>query len=373
MSAADGETLLKACESALSGFYDVDHAVLTGNGTVALSIAYRLMPEGRSKVLLPSVVCPNLIYAAQYAEKEVAFADVLADDATIDPDAVAHVLADGPDIGVVVAVHLYGHAARMDALRDICREHNVLLIEDVAQAMGGRDAKGRLLGTMGDCAVASFGHTKILETGGGGAIITGKESLARKATEIATEIGPEKSGLEHLHACYRRLFYAIWHSGQEDARFYRMFEGFGAYFADMYLYRMEPELAGQIVAAMDELPELIDHRRKLGSLYTHALEQLPGVKLFSVTDGIVPWRFSFLVDAENRDALLEHIRNADFDASSWYPCVANWFTPASGSGERYPVGSRIEKEIINLWVDPTYSIVRVEALVATIREYYEAA
>ena len=84
------------------------------------------------------------------------FCDVLKESGTIDPDLVEDILSKDENIGTVLAVHLFGNAAQMRRLTATCTAHQVLLIEDLAQAFGGRFADESLFGSSGDVSVASF-------------------------------------------------------------------------------------------------------------------------------------------------------------------------------------------------------------------------
>ena len=82
-------------------------------------------------------------------------------------DALASRLKSGARIGAVMPVHLYGQACAMQELKEVCNQYGIPVIEDVAQALGGKDA-GTSLGSMGDSACFSFNANKVLSGMGGG-------------------------------------------------------------------------------------------------------------------------------------------------------------------------------------------------------------
>lgn len=97
---------------------------------------------------------------------------------TLDPAAVERAIT--PRTKAIVVVHMVGHPARMDALRELADKHNLILIEDVAQATGGT-YKGKFLGTWGHLGCFSFDAYKVMATGEGGMITTDDEWLYTRA------------------------------------------------------------------------------------------------------------------------------------------------------------------------------------------------
>lgn len=339
------------------------YCVLTGRGTAALWMAYSLANPERPGVLLPAIICPSPMYTVQYANRKVYFADVRIEDATIDPNQVEIVLNRYPEIGAVVAVHLYGHPAAMTELSKICESHGVLLIEDLAQALGGSGAEGRCFGSMGHVSVVSFGHTKILDFGGGGALLTDDKDLFDEAKTMAESLGPPSSELSALSECYRRLYYTVVECSQHDRAFYRIFHLFPELFKPLYLYNIGARQAQKIHDGLGLLAEEVVNRKNTAELYRKSLEGIAGIRFFSPTGPGVPWRFSFCVNRTIRNHLLQEVRKAGFDISSWYPSIVEWTsTYQMQNGDGFPVAESIEREVVNLWVTKEYGQGRADAL-----------
>jgi dTDP-4-amino-4,6-dideoxygalactose transaminase len=360
---------VEGCEKALAGLLGRKHCVLTGNGTSALRIAYSLSDDARPKVLLPALVCLNPMLAVHYAKRIPVFADVLMQNATIDPEAVSNMLEKDPKIGAVLAVHLYGHSADMNKLGDICAKHKVMLIEDLAQALGGEFPDGRLFGSAGECSVVSFGYSKILDAGGGGAFLTDDDSLDHRARDLSDHLGKKPAEYERLNMTYRKLFYAFWECGQADAEFYRLFDSFPSLFEKGLLYGITDNQARAIQDLLSVLNEEVSHRRKIAELYKNKLKTISEIEFFSPEEGWVPWRFTFRINKERREDLLKKIRLADYDISSWYPRITEW-TPSGRAQKRetFAVANILEKEVVNLWVTGDYDEKKVLSLVKEIKK-----
>jgi dTDP-4-amino-4,6-dideoxygalactose transaminase len=362
------ENILRACEKKIAEYFDRKFCVLTANGTTALMAAYMLTPTTRPKVLMPAIACYNPLMAVHFAGKIPVLADVTEQNATIDPDAVARALSRDGSIGAIVAVHLYGHPAQMQALKTIASHYDVMLVEDQAQAMGGRFDDGTPLGGIGDVSIISFGHTKILDLGGGGAFLTDDLGFHENVREIVENLPEPSSKKEALERAYRRLYYAIWESGQGDSRFYRLFDVFPTLFRELFLFKPTEEIAARIVRGMDKLDSEIEHRGRISSLYFDELRNVAGIRFFQPSRLAVPWRFSFCVDKRLRQPLLTRIRSDGFDISNWYPNLEWWLSSTNtNSANHCPVARRIEKEIVNLWVSKDYSESRARSMAQKIK------
>jgi dTDP-4-amino-4,6-dideoxygalactose transaminase len=361
--------LIRNCEEKLAEKLGRSHCILTGRGTTALWCAYNLTPKKRPKILIPAMVCLSPVFSVYYADCIPVFADVLERDATINPQAVRKLLEEDPEIGAVLAVHLFGFPADMRELNSVCRAHDVILIEDLAQAFGGIDHNGELFGAKGDVSIVSFGHTKILDVGGGGAILTDSDEMASQIRSLYTGLKVPKSDKAELAAQYRTLYYSIWECSKKNSKFLKLFDVFPELFRDLYFSKASESLADKINVAIERLDDEVSNRRRLDCLYREYLGKIPGVTLFNPTGPGVPWRFSFRMDSKNRDLVLDRIRAQGYDASSWYPCIPEWTTPGRAQGKRnFPVAQCLEDEIINLWVSQDYSKEKVKSIANIIHE-----
>ncbi|MEM3008105.1 MAG: DegT/DnrJ/EryC1/StrS family aminotransferase [Nitrososphaerales archaeon] len=109
------------------------------------------------------------------------FADVQEDIFCIDPKEIEKKI--NQLTRAIIPVHLFGHPAEMDAIVKLAKEHDLMIIEDCAQAPGAI-YKGRQVGTIGDCGVFSFQETKNIATGEGGMLVTNDENIAQIARMV---------------------------------------------------------------------------------------------------------------------------------------------------------------------------------------------
>lgn len=164
-------------------------AVGCANGTDALVLILRGLGIGEgSTVVTVSHTAVATVAAIEMTGATPLLVDIDPEHYTMDPDELVAVLEDPPPglppIRAVIAVHLYGQACDLDPMLAACERNGVALIEDVAQAHGGR-LDGRMLGTMGRAAAFSLYPTKNLAAmGDGGVLATGDEALAKRIAAI---------------------------------------------------------------------------------------------------------------------------------------------------------------------------------------------
>jgi dTDP-4-amino-4,6-dideoxygalactose transaminase len=165
-------------EARYAEYLGVGHFALTVSGTYALSAAMIALGLGPGdEVLIPA----HTYMATATAVLTTGAIPVLVDvdeSITIDPQAVE--AAIGPRTKAVVPVHMWGAACNMDAIMDIARRHNLWVIEDACQGVGG-GYEGRRFGSIGDIGAFSFNYYKNMTSGEGGGVSTSDENLAKRA------------------------------------------------------------------------------------------------------------------------------------------------------------------------------------------------
>lgn len=166
-------------EQEFARYCDAEYCIGVGNGLEALHLILRAYGIGRGD----EVIVPSNTYIATWLAVSYAGATpvpVEPDEKTYNIDPLQIEAAITPRTKAIMAVHLYGQPADMDAINDIGRRHGLKVIEDAAQAHGAR-YKGRRAGVLGDAAGFSFYPGKNLGAlGDGGAVVTNDRDLAEK-------------------------------------------------------------------------------------------------------------------------------------------------------------------------------------------------
>jgi dTDP-4-amino-4,6-dideoxygalactose transaminase len=196
----------------LSAYLGVKHVIPCANGTDALQIAMMALGlQPGDEVITPSFTFIATTEVIALLRLTPVFVEV--DPKTFCMDPVALEKAITPKTKAIVPVHLYGHAAPLDEIMAIAKKHNLTVIEDNAQAIGGNyiskneiaSASPRKTGTIGHIGTTSFFPSKNLGAyGDGGAIFTNDDALADKMKMVANH-GQRKRYYYELVGCNSRL------------------------------------------------------------------------------------------------------------------------------------------------------------------------
>lgn len=161
-------------------------AALT-SGTAAIHLALKAAGVEEGDI----VFCPTLTFSATanpiiYQNAIPVFIDSDYETWNMSPIALEEAFEKYPDVKAVIVVHLYGLSADMDKIMEICKKHNVAVIEDAAESLGTY-YKGKHTGTFGDYGIFSFNGNKIITTSGGGMLVSDNEERIAKARFWATQ------------------------------------------------------------------------------------------------------------------------------------------------------------------------------------------
>jgi dTDP-4-amino-4,6-dideoxygalactose transaminase len=292
----------KAFEDALAGYVGTPHVAAVCSGTAALHLACAAAGIGAGdEVIVPAFTFVASAAAPCYVGAKPVLCDVGGPrDFNIDPEDVARRIT--PRTRAVIAVHFGGYAADLGALRTLCDEHGLLLIEDCAQAIGARvDDTGRQVGTVGELGCFSFFSKKQLCVGEGGMVCTKGEELDRRVRLLRS------------HA----LTSSTWdrHRGHDPA--YDVVDiGFN--------FRLDEPRAALGLSRLGRLDDDIAARREVVRAYRERLTGLPGIEL--VFDEQAVERSSHFVfpvllkDRQARDRFRKSLRAKGIQ-TTWYPAL----------------------------------------------------
>ena len=208
------------------------------------------------------------------------FIDTEADSWNMDPVALEKAFELYPDVKLVVSAELYGFPGRIDLIRDICKKHGALLIEDAAEATGAT-VFGKQCGSFGDYSAVSYNGNKIITGSSGGCLLTNNIEVANKARKWSTQAREN----------------APWYQHEEVG----------------YNYRMSNVIAGVVRGQYSYLEEHIARKKAVYERYRDGLKGLP-LQMNPITDGTEPnfWLSCMIID---RDAMCKQVRD---DASALY-------------------------------------------------------
>ena len=323
-------------ETQFAAFCEVAHGVSVSNGTVALHLALHALGIGPGdEVIVPSLTFVASANAVRYTGAVPVFADVDPDTWCIDPDDAARRIT--PRTRAIMPVHLYGHPAPMDAITALAAEHDLIVVEDAAEAHGATVA-GRPVGGLGRIGAFSLYANKIVTTGEGGMLTTDDAALAARCRMLRDHAMPPE----------RRY----WH------------EEIG------FNYRMTNLQAAVGVAQMERVHELVERKRAIADLYLQRLRELPGVTLPAERHGYtnVYWMFSILVEPPfplTRDELIPALRAQGIDSRPFFHPLDT--LPPYRNGHPRPVAMRLSRCGLNLPSSPGLTEAQIVYICSVLR------
>ncbi len=343
-------SLIKEMESQFARRFNRKCCVLTGSGTAAIySLLESLDLKKDEAVLLPGICCFAPAYAAKYAGLKVDFCDVSLADGCLTGKSVTVAIKKNPKIKVVIGVHLYGNVMDINSIEKVCKKYKVLFVEDACQAYGSQ-FNNRLCGSFGDFSILSFGHTKILDAGGVGALLTDHQKIASRVRHRLERIlnkDPRRS--VRLFDDHRQKYYAIqrksWSNTKAKVEFGELWKGC----KDAFIYGIDETVLRKVRALLKREKQIIAHRKKLNLVYSRMLQRRKDIKIIKSKYQVVPWRFSCLINNGNLPQLCDIMRSHGYDTSNWYPNLANMFV--QDYRRKLNNANKFEKNVVNMWVD----------------------
>jgi len=189
-------------ERELAAKVGAKHAAALSSGTAAIHMALKAAGVGKDDI----VFCQDLTFAATanpiiYQNAIPVFIDSNFETWNMDPEALAAAFKKYPEVKAVIVVHLYDLSADLDPILELCKKHNVTLIEDAAESLG-TTYKGKYTGTFGDYGAFSFNGNKIITTSGGGMLVSDNEERIKKVRFWATQARDKARHYQHSEIGY---------------------------------------------------------------------------------------------------------------------------------------------------------------------------
>lgn len=174
---------LEKLAAGLAAKHRVRHVRLCSSGTIAVELALRGLKVGEGdEVVLAAYDFPGNFRAIEAVGARPVLVDLAPGGWTIDAAAIERALS--PQVRAVVLSHLHGSQADMRQIRELAERHGLAIVEDASQAPGAT-VQGRPAGSWGDVGVLSFGGSKLLTAGRGGAVLTQRDEVAQRITIFA--------------------------------------------------------------------------------------------------------------------------------------------------------------------------------------------
>ncbi len=303
-------------EAQLAALIGSAHALPTRSGSAAIVAA--LTSAGFSphaEVIMPAICCPAVFSSIAFAGFTPQLADVALSDLCSGPAEIEAQISSRT--AAIIAVHSYGRRCAIEEISSLAKDRGLLLIEDACLALGG-GSDSRRLGSYGDLSILSFGYDKIIDSGGGGALLCNDDRLY-----------PSARGLLNANPLLGDI-------PAENRKF------------------VAERLAG--------LPEELASRRENARLYRDGLSE-ERVQKYPIEEDAVVWRYSVLYRGD-RNALLSAAADENIIITAHYPSLARFRT-----GPLLPNAETVSAQVINLLVRAGTGHDSIERTIRLINEF----
>ena len=300
-------------EKAFAEYVGVKHAISVGNGTDGLVIALKAMGIGEGDEVITT---PFTFFATAEAISAVGgtpvFVDVYKDTFNIDVTKIEEKITSKTK--AIMPVHIFGQCAEMDEINEIAKKHNLLVIEDACQAIGGK-YKGRNVGSLGDAAVFSFFPTKNLGCAGdGGMIVTDNDDIAIIAKALKAH-GSGENGQKAYNLLNNIEEEVQKAEGANDTvynplKYYNYLIGYNS--------RLDAIQAAILNVKIKEIDNWNAKRREVAEIYNEALKDTDLVTPVT-RDYVEPVYHMYVLQSENREEVLEKLKEAGIATGVYYP------------------------------------------------------
>lgn len=327
---------VEAFEADFASYCQSRYALGVNSGTSALHLALLAAGVGAGdEVITVSYTFVATAASICYTGANPVFVDIDPLTCTIDPAKIEAAIT--PKTKAIMPVHLYGSCADMDTILDVARHHNLIVIEDAAQAHGA-EYKGRRAGSMGELACFSFYPGKNLGAyGEGGAVVTSDERYVEPLKQLRDQ-------------------------GQRE-KYYHTMVG--------YNYRMEAIQGAVLGVKLKYLDDWNAVRRKHAAVYSRELAD-SGLRLLEELPDTKSVHHIFPLFTTERDDLREHLQKAGISTGLHYPIPVHLQPAFRHLGYKegdLPETERACKEVLSLPMYPELADEAVLSIVDAVRQF----
>jgi len=330
-----------AFEEEMACFCEAKFAVGVASGTDALTLSLAALDiRPGDEVLLPSFTYAATAAAVCHLGARPVFVDSLPDGFNMDPEDTARRVTRRTK--AMIPVHLYGEAARMDEIMALAKAHDLYVVEDVAQAAGGKWGDQRL-GAIGDAGCFSFYPTKNLSgCGDGGMVVTNDQQVASQVRLLRQQADASVLGGKKYH-----------------------------HPAVGYNSRLDEMQAAILRVKLPHLDSWNHLRAQHAERYRHLLKDAD-VVLPPVTPKGSHVYCIYTLRHPQRDQLRRHLTDQGIGTEIWYPLPLHLQEAYRGLGYSegdFPVAERLAREALSIPVYPELTNEKIGTVAKAIQEF----
>jgi dTDP-4-amino-4,6-dideoxygalactose transaminase len=341
---------IEQLESRLAANQGKAEARLVSSATTGIYLALGAAGITGQPVGIPNGVCVNVALAVLFSGNTPVYLDIDRSHLGI---AMSAVREERRSLAAIIAVHAYGCICQIEELAQWCRASGTFLIEDLAVAQGAQFA-GRPAGAWGDVSVMSFGAGKIIDVGGGGAVLADDRALVAEMVNLEAHLPvasvDDVAAVDEVSAFHTALYNASY--GTDLNRHAAAFRQKALEAKRGFICGSQGEHAEAVLLELDRLADNLAQRERRARYLCDRFSNQGGgaLSVWQPREGSVYWRLN-LFASSGRDLALRTLLAQHYRISSWYPSVDLFLDDRETSGVCTPVSDEVGDTILNLWVN----------------------
>ena len=322
-------------------FFDL---LITGRGSTALWVILKVLCKRSAKVLVPVNICEIVYPIIIDSGLTPVFYDVDSESGIATPEIIKDTYTGKED--VLIVLHQFGLPIEIDTICSWAESKNIFIIEDVCCALGAT-YKGQTLGTWGNAAIFSFGYSKILEYGVGGAVYSRERAIYKKIHAQIQQL-PTYS---NYHKIKDKELQIRIHELRRTTKVSKVKEYNEIYnhYINYLLFKLGSEDIQKVSILYHELEKNLIARSYFANRYRKEITN-KRVRHVHEIYGQTYWRYNILVKPEDQKPVIQGLRHNGLLASKWYPPMVKFFDK-SYDPLKFRGCELFASQVINLFVD----------------------
>ena len=333
-------------ENKLAAYIGKKYCLTFNSGTSALHAGLIAHGVGSGdEVIVPSFTFIATANAPKFVGAKPVFADIEDTTLGLSPESVIDNIT--PKTKAIIPVHYGGCPCRIRKLQEIADDHNLVLIEDAAEAFGA-SVNGKMVGSYGDSSMLSFCQNKVITTGEGGALVTDSRDLYEKVKLVRS------------------------HGRLETEDYFSSSECMD-YISLGYNFRLSNISASLGLAQLRKVETIIEMRTRIADMYTSMLHtNVPLASPMIAPNGYKHVHQLYSIRVPDRDGLMQFLREHGIMTKIYFPPLhlTHYYHHELGYRVSLPVTESAANDIVSLPIYPGMPVEDIEKVVQVISEYY---
>lgn len=347
---SSGDTI-EEFEEKIAGYLDVEYCLVFNSGGTALHSLMKAYGFGPGdEVIVPSFTFIATPYAPMYVDATPIFADIEKETFGLDPGDVIKKITSKTK--AIMPIHYGGMPCRIDELKKIADEHDLILIEDAAESFGAK-LDGRPVGTFGHSAIFSFCHNKVFTTGEGGCVVTDDKALYDELRLIRS---------------YGRVVNGDYFTNPENLDY----EEVG------HNYRMSTIIAALGLSQVNKVDKTTEMRRKSAEYFNRNLKNIDSIVVPTPPDdryhAVYQMYTIRVLDGEDtRDDLMKFLKDQGITTRIYFDPVHEYtvFKEYLEYDIELDMTKELSKQVVSLPLYPHLSKEELDHIVNKIKEFFK--